>query len=63
MHPLVLYEIARLEHAHAVRQAEAQWELRAARVPIGRPRRQLSTRLQRWLRRPALPVAPHGASY
>jgi len=58
MHPLVLYDIVRLEHEHAVREAEAQRHVREARGSIGRRRRRLmSVRLHRWLHRPALPAA------
>lgn len=54
MHPLILYDILRLEHERAVREAEAQWHVREARSSIGRPRRLVSVKLQSWLRRPAL---------
>jgi hypothetical protein len=55
MHPLVLYDIVRLEQARTLREIEAHAQLRAAsRGLVGRPRRRLSMRLQGWLQlRPA----------
>jgi len=55
MHPLVLYDVIRLEHARTVREIEARAQLRAAvRGTGGRSRRRLSLRLQNWL--PLRPV-------
>jgi hypothetical protein len=61
MHPLVVYDIARLEQDRLARLAEQRWHVRAARMPVGRSRRHGLSRLQRWLRRPALPVSVRGA--
>lgn len=61
MHPLVLYDIARLEQERIARLAEQRWHVQAARTPVSRPRRHGLSRLQRWLRRPALPVSARGA--
>lgn len=62
MHPLVLYDVARLRHEDALRQAEAQRHVLAVRGSTGRPRRQVSLRLHRWLRRPVLRASLRGLS-
>jgi hypothetical protein len=62
MHPLILYDIVRSEHERAAREAEALWHLRSARGLSGRPRRQRTARVARWLRLPVPRVALRGAS-
>lgn len=62
MHPLILYDIVRLEHERAAREAEALWHLRSAGGPSGRPKRQRSARFARWLRLPVPRTVLRGAS-
>jgi hypothetical protein len=50
MHPVTLYEIARLERERIAREGERRGTLHAARGSIGRPRRRPSARVRDWLR-------------